>query len=81
MSADASFRAGSTLAASRVVSDDGQWLVEGADDEHEEVGFSVDPSPSWRSPLCSSTLVAGVSLASAAGPEVRTFSSWKPDCG
>ena len=34
----------SALAASRVVLDDDQWIVEGADDEDEEIGFTVDPS-------------------------------------
>ena len=33
----------SALAASRVVLDDDQWIVEGADDEDEETGFHVDP--------------------------------------
>ena len=32
------------LAASRVVLDDDQWMVEGADDEDEETGFHIDPS-------------------------------------
>ena len=32
------------LAASRMVFDDDQWIVEGADDEDEEIGFNVDPS-------------------------------------
>ena len=34
----------SALAASRVVLDDDQWIVEGADDEDEEIGFHIDPS-------------------------------------
>ena len=34
----------SALAASRVVLDDDQWILEGADDEDEKIGFNVDPS-------------------------------------
>ena len=34
----------SALAASRVVLDDDQWIVEGADDTVEETGFHFDPS-------------------------------------
>ena len=34
----------SALAASRVVLDDDQWIVEGADDEDEEASFNIDPS-------------------------------------
>ena len=32
------------LAASRVVLDADQWIVEGADDENEETSFNIDPS-------------------------------------
>ena len=34
----------SALAASWVVLDEDQWIVEGADDEDEETGFDIDPS-------------------------------------
>ena len=34
----------SALAASLVISYDGQWIVEGADDEDEEIGFNINPS-------------------------------------
>ena len=56
----------SGLAATRVISDGGQWIVEGADD---------NPS------LCGLTVVVGESLVSVVGPEKRTFSSWKPVLG
>ena len=70
----------SALAASRVISDDGQWIVEVADDEDDEIGFNIDPS-FVEVPLCGLTVVVGASLVSAARPEERTFSSWKPELG
>ena len=70
----------SALAASCVVLDDGQWIVEDADDEYEEVGFNIDPSfaevPSmWFDP--GRWNVSGFSCWTRS----ETSSSWRPEHG
>ena len=66
----------SALAASRVV-----WTMTSGQSRGLTTKMkkraSMSTPPSWRSPLCGSTAIHGACPVSAAGPGVKTFSSWR----